>query len=67
MSRQRMIVAESLAPTPSTILAASVAPVAPADLSVFGNRIAVKNQDNTVYMIMGSMSVVCSHCVLYIG
>ena len=88
-----MIVAESLAPTPSTVLAAPAAPVAPAasvalaahvslaayvtlaahvtfaahvapaDLRVFGNRIAaVKEQDDTVYMILGLMSMVCSHC-----
>lgn len=73
MSRKRIIVAESLASTPSTVLAtpaASAAPVtpaayvtpathvsfvahvAPADLRVFGNRVAaVKEQDDTVYMI----------------
>ena len=75
MSGQRIIVAESLAPTPSTVLAAPAAPVAPAayvtlaahvapaDLRVFGNRMAtVKEQDDTVYMILGLMRMVCSHC-----
>ena len=83
-----MIVAESLAPTPSTVLAAPAAPVAPAayvtfaahfsfsahvsfsthvsfaahvapaDLRVFGNKIAaVKEQDDTVYSIVHDLGI----------
>lgn len=52
-----MIVAES----PSTVTAA---PAAFADLYVFFRNViaAVKEQDDTEYMTLGRMNLVCSHC-----